>query len=438
VNTLFITEQFPWPLNDGGNLRTWHVLEGLCRDRRVTLLSHEPAHSHADAARLPANLDRAMTVAKPALVQRLWSNVRRLGATRWPLFILKNWSEPLLALADELLARGSFDAIHFNHLDTAAFALVRNWPQAKVFDTHNCLAAMAGQVARERTNPLRSWIFAREARLLERLERRVALLMNTSLVCSRDDGQKFRHVCSEGNYDVVPNGVDTDYFQGTQSGDPEQGTIVLTGAMNYYPNEQAALFFCRDVLPLVRAAGRLVRTYIVGKQPTPRVKALHNDRDIFVTGAVPDVRPYVERAGAVIVPLQHGSGTRLKILEAFAMGKPVVSTRLGAEGIEAADGREILLADDATQFAARVVQLLDDRELGSKMGLAARRLVESRYAWPGIQERVRAVYSRLEAAPLEQPTLTSKVVSLRVPVALPAGGARQSTVHTAPSGHEEF
>jgi sugar transferase (PEP-CTERM/EpsH1 system associated) len=406
VKVLFITEQFPWPLNDGGNLRTWHVLEGLCRNHEVTLLSHEPAVHQRDAGRLPHDCCRIVTVAKPHIGNRLWNNARRLGATRWPLFLLKNWSKALLAAADEIFAQDSFDAIHFNQLDTAAFVLARHWPQTKVFDTHNCLAAMAGQVARERSNPLRLWTFAREARLLEQVERQVCQQMDICLVCSADDADKFRHACPEGNYEVVPNGVNTEYFHSMQSG--EQGVLTFTGAMNYYPNEQAALFFCREVLPLIRSACRPLRLYLVGKNPTSRLKALHNGRDIFVTGGVPDVRPFLEQASAVIVPLQHGSGTRLKILEAFAMAKPVVSTRLGAEGIEAVDGREILLADDATQFARQVLRLLDNAELRNKLGQAARRLVETRYAWPDIQQQVSAVYERLATGTVEEPGSTSK------------------------------
>jgi polysaccharide biosynthesis protein PslH len=403
VRVLFITEQFPWPLTDGGNLRTWHILQGLCRDHEVTLLSHAPAENPGYPPCAVHEPCQIVTVSKPGIDKLLWNNVRGLGLGRWPLFLIKNWSESLLARADTLLTQNSFDAIHFNHLDTAAFALAREWPQLKIFDTHNCLTSMATQVAHEWSNPVRRWAFAREARLLEQVERRVCQHMDICLVCSRNDATTFRHICPEGAYKVVPNGVDTGFFQNTSIDEPEPRAVTFTGAMNYYPNEQAALFFCREVLPLIRTAAGPLRVYLVGKDPTTSVRALHDGREIIVTGRVPDVRPFLERASVVIVPLRHGSGTRLKILEAFAMNKPVVSTRLGAEGIEAVDGREILLADNAPQFAQSVAQLLDDAALRSKMGCAARQLVESDYAWPEILRRLRTLYSGLAVEPSQEP-----------------------------------
>jgi glycosyltransferase involved in cell wall biosynthesis len=178
---------------------------------------------------------------------------------------------------------------------------------------------------------------------------------------------------------VVPNGVDLEFF--TPSGLPvERGTVLFFGQIGYYPNTDALEFFLNDVWPLVRRSHSTARLVIVGPSVPPEIQRWAGD-GITITGAVPDVRPYLERAEAVIVPLRIGGGTRLKILEALAMRKAVVSTALGAEGLDVTHGRDILLADDATSFAAEVGRVLDDAELGRTLGDAGRQLVSERYGW---------------------------------------------------------
>lgn len=396
MNILFITEQFPWPLHDGGNLRTWHLLHGLCQDHDVTLLSHqgivEPSVEH-----LPS-IQQVVTVSRPQKWKRLLSNARTMGIRNQPVFVLKNWSKSLLKEADRLIAAKDFDAVHFNHLDTACFALKHDWRAKMVFDSHNCLSVMASQVAAARQNPLSKKLFYRESRVLQAAEQKVCLRMDATLVCSNDDANAFRRFCPEGNYVIAPNGVDTAYFSALEQPSVERGAIVFTGAMNYFPNEQAALFLCRSVLPILRNLRTKWRVYLVGSSPSRGVKALHNGQDVFVTGRVPDVRPYLNRAQVVIVPLLHGSGTRLKILEAFAMGKAVVSTRIGAQGIDATDGREILLADEPRDFAERVTKLLECPAQAEAIGEAARRFVEENHDWSDIQGTVRACYGELSSA----------------------------------------
>jgi len=404
VRLLFVTDQFPWPLNDGGNLRTWHILEGLCRDHDVTLLAHRPHGVIQKTARLPENLRSVVTIEKPSLHRRIIENTARMGVTRYPLFLLKNNSLRLQQRVEALLARESFDAVHFNHLDTACFVLMHDWPQLLIFDSHNCLSAMAVQVARESVNPLSRWLFQREAELLRAVEHRVCQRSSMCLVCSDNDAEQFRRICPEGHYRVAPNGANTDYFSFTSALAPDIDSIVFTGAMNYFPNEQAALFLCREILPLLRTYGRRIRILVVGKSPTAKVRALHTGNEVIVTGTVTDVRPFLERASVVAVPLKHGSGTRLKILEAFAMGKAVVSTRIGAEGINAIEGRDILYADNASQFAAQLMRVLDDDRLRQALGKSGQLLANTQYSWPNIQQRLRDAYQRLQARHQESST----------------------------------
>jgi glycosyltransferase involved in cell wall biosynthesis len=167
--------------------------------------------------------------------------------------------------------------------------------------------------------------------------------------------------------------------------------MLFTGLMAYAPNHDACLWFCRDILPLVQRQIPDAHLTVMGRYPKPEVEALAS-KQVTVTGGVEDATPFFQRAAVCVVPLRLGSGTRLKILEAFAKGKAVVSTTLGAEGLEAVDGQHLLIADDPASFAAAVVRLLKDADLRQRMGQAARALVEQRYDWRQIVENVERAY----------------------------------------------
>ena len=179
---------------------------------------------------------------------------------------------------------------------------------------------------------------------------------------------------------VVPTGVDVEFFDASPS-PPASKTLVFTGSMDWLPNEDAMLFFCRHVLPLIRREEPDVRLSIVGRAPTAAVTALAADAAIEVTGRVDDVRPYMRDAAVYIVPLRIGGGTRLKIFEALAMGKAVVSTGVGAEGLAVTPGRDVAIADQPEQFAQTVASLLRNPAKRHALGRAGRQLVQRRYSW---------------------------------------------------------
>ena len=193
---------------------------------------------------------------------------------------------------------------------------------------------------------------------------------------------------------VVPNGVDTHFYVPTLSpGEPsESNVLVYTGMMGNLANTDAALYFVRQILPHVRRQLSDVKLYIVGKNPTVSVRDLGSEEGVTVTGAVADVRPYIARAGVYIVPLRIGSGTRLKILEAFAMEKAVVSTSIGCEGLRVTDGEDLLIADKPKDFADRVADVLRDPSLRLRLGRNGRRLVGAEYDWEICAHRLEKVF----------------------------------------------
>jgi glycosyltransferase involved in cell wall biosynthesis len=191
---------------------------------------------------------------------------------------------------------------------------------------------------------------------------------------------------------VIPNGVDTGYFSSRlDDAAVSAASVVFTGTMSYAPNAEAVLYFAHDIWPSVRRRAPEATLAIVGQGPPPVVSRLAELPGITVTGSVPDVRPYIAGAQVVVAPLRIGGGTRLKILEAMAMSRAVVSSSIGCEGLDVEDGRHLLIADEPASFAARVVDLLSNPEQRSALGCAGRRLVEERYDWATLGAQLRHV-----------------------------------------------
>jgi glycosyltransferase involved in cell wall biosynthesis len=198
--------------------------------------------------------------------------------------------------------------------------------------------------------------------------------------------------------DVIPNGVDTEKYQPLPPPENVSPSLMFVGSMDYPPCVDAVLYFCSDILPLIRQAINPLELWIVGRDPHPEVLKL-NGSGVHVTGRVEDVVPYYQQSTVCVIPLRAGGGTRLKILEAMALGRPVVSTTIGCEGLDVVDGEHLLIADTPEQFAEKTVRLLDDRHLSQYICANARKLVEARYGWDQIAERLMDVYEEMVAKP---------------------------------------
>ena len=246
----------------------------------------------------------------------------------------------------------------------------------------------------------RRWVAAAYSfvqwRKLATYERRVCRAADRVVAVSEVDREALLRLAPGLAVTVVPNGVDLD-FNRPGSVPPAAGmgphALVFTGKMDYRPNVDAVTWFADAVLPLILAQAPDAHFYIVGQQPHERVKALAGRPAITVTGRVPDVRPYIAGAGVYVVPLRIGGGTRLKVLEAMAMGQAIVSTRLGCDGFAFEDGREVRFADDPAAFAGAAVALLRERASAAALGRAARAYVEANFGWDALVPKLEALYT---------------------------------------------
>jgi len=239
---------------------------------------------------------------------------------------------------------------------------------------------------------------AMQAGRMRRFEENTFKSVAAATAVSNADAEVIRSINPDLPVEVVDNGVDLEYFRdyGQPTADDAPG-LVFTGSMDWRPNQDSVEYFVREILPLVRRTHPDIKTVLVGRNPPARILELGNHEGVTVTGTVDDVRPYIKRASLFIVPLRIGGGSRLKILEAMAMKKPVVSTSVGAEGLDVTDGRELLLADRPEDFAKQIDVLLSDAATAHQLGEAGRSLVERRYGWDALSTKLEQFMQRLVA-----------------------------------------
>jgi glycosyltransferase involved in cell wall biosynthesis len=252
----------------------------------------------------------------------------------------------------------------------------------RILDEHNVEHRLLERIWRHERDPLRRIYAYVQARKFRRDELAACRHVDAVLTTSLDDRDLLTPDVDGTPVRVVPNGVDTDFFR-PGGGQEDPVGLLFTGAMNYAPNADAVLHFCTEILPTIHASIPETSLAVVGRNPPDRIQSLGTDR-IAITGTVRDVRPWMARAAVFVVPLRVGGGTRLKILEALACGRAVVSTSLGCEGLDVTNGDDILVADTPTAFADAVVRCLRDPELRRRLGGRGRALVERRYRWDAI------------------------------------------------------
>jgi len=311
-----------------------------------------------------------------------------------------------------LLAEESYDLVQMEGIEMAAYGLIaaENQPNARlVFDDHNAEFLLQKRSALVDLGHPTRWLAACYSLIqwnkLHRYEQMICSRSDAVVAVSEPDRSALVQLVPDQLIDVVPNGIELDEFPFPPPVPVQTPpTLVFTGKMDYRPNVDAILWFAQEVLPLIRAQKSDVRLQVVGMTPHRRLFALEGVPGIEMTGTVEDVRPYVYRAAVYVVPLRVGGGTRFKVLEALASGKPLVSTSLGVEGLGLQDGRELLIADEPYAFAYAVLRLLDDQAGGSELcgtlAAAGRRFVESQFAWEQIVPRLERVY---QAALLQEP-----------------------------------
>ncbi len=390
---LFIAPQVPYPPEQGTALRNYNLVAQVARHHRVALLAFEQRPPTAqELEHLQGLCERVVTV--PAPQRSLLDRLRTLALSREPDMALRLWSVRFAQALHDLVQDWRPDVVQVEGIELGRYAALLRAEfgrrPAIIFDDHNAEYLLQQRAASTDLRHPGRWIKAAysfvQARRLRRFEAQLCGLADAVLAVSPDDAQAIAAIAPTVDVRVIPNGVDTALYRpGLPDALPLQHpAIVFTGKMDFRPNVDAVLWFADEVWPRVVAQRADATFYIVGKAPTEAVSALTARPGICVTGYVEDILPYFGGADVYVVPLRVGGGTRLKVLEAMAAGLPLVSTTLGAEGIGARHGRDLLLADAPDAFAAALLRLLDDRDHAAALGRAARAFVERHYDWSAI------------------------------------------------------
>ena len=375
-----------WPLNTGGRLRSFHTIAQLARRHRVTVLTtHDPADDQKELDTRLADCERVISI--PYVVPghdsvRFALALVRSWLSSLPVDIWRCRIPPLRKAVARHLAAGEVDLCVVDYL-AAAPNVAMNGPIPSILFTHNVEHMIWKRLCQVETRAWRRALLEVEWQKLRRYEAQACARAHRTVAVSEQDRAILAAHAPRARVDAVPTGVDTAYFQPNGSHE-SRGALVFFGSMDWFPNEDGIAHFVEAILPRVRARVPEVSVTVVGRNPSARVRRLAAVPGVRITGTVDDVRPYVAEAAVCVVPLRVGGGTRLKIFEALAMGKAVVSTSVGAEGLPMIPGRHFVQADDAESFADAVIALVEDPGRRRALGAAGRRLVEERYSWPQV------------------------------------------------------
>jgi sugar transferase (PEP-CTERM/EpsH1 system associated) len=400
MRILSITDSLPYPMISGDRIRNYNLLRRVASQHEVSLVAFletpediegvphlqqfcariETANfqNRSRMAKIPGLLGYALAGKPPELrllhSEELMSKIRQL-VSRMEFDIIQIESRMGLYLETLPHSRRSKTILMFQNFTfqqySRVFHIEKRWDKK--------MRALLNSVA------MRQW----EPRYAQRYDR--------STTVSEIDKNLLLRTNPRLQVDVIPNGVDTQKYNPlpVESASP---VLLFIGNMGYPPCVDAALYFCKEIFPRIRSTIDAAELWIVGRDPRPEVMRL-NGGCVHVTGRVEDVLPYYQKSTVCVVPLRAGGGTRLKILEAMALGRPVVSTSIGCEGLEVVGGTHLLIADNPEQFAEKTVQLLTDQQLYQRISTNGRQFVEKRYDWDIIARRLMEVYAELKTQP---------------------------------------
>jgi glycosyltransferase involved in cell wall biosynthesis len=401
---LFLAQSLPFPPHSGVTRRTYSILKELQREFDITLVPFSRRVHQADltavadaATALRRELSKVMDPVPIASDVSLLQELRNHGRSvlsREPYIYYEYDDKRFGQNLREALKRDRPDIIHIDSLDL--YRWYSSLPDLPIACTHHSIESELLRLeGTHRRNPILRGYINHQANLLENVERRLAPRFALNVMTSQLDADRLRALSPDARTAVIPNGVDTDFFEPTSPSDIVPGRVAFLGPTYMFPNRDAVDFFLADAWPFVKQHCPDATFHLIGKN-TPDEKArFESHHGVTCNGHVPDIRPHFSRASVSIVPIRVGGGTRLKILDAWAMGKAVVSTSVGCEGLETVDGSNILIRDDPKDFAAAVVQLLMDGDLRERLGHEARKTAEKHYSWHVVGQKLISLYKGL-------------------------------------------
>lgn len=403
VKILWLKSELLHPVDKGGKIRTYNMLKALRRDHHITYLAlddgtadqQERERAEEYCHELVCVPHRVRQKFSPAFYADLLLNL----ASPLPYFMSKYRSAQMRRKITEYVEGSRFDVLVCDFL-MPSINVPHQIPCPTVLFQHNVEAMIWERHYKVQTNPLKRAYLYNQWLRTRAFESATCRRFDCVVAVSREDSVTMQNQYNVSSVWDVPTGVDVEYFRPLNTNHKEAHNLVFTGSMDWLPNEDAIQYFTEQILPRIKKMVPDVRLTVVGRNPSASLCELSKrDSSIVVTGRVEDVRPFIDRAAAYVVPLRIGGGTRLKIYEAMAMEKPIISTSVGAEGLPVQDGVELLIADDPELFADRVVRVITDETLAHQLGAKAATTVRERFGWSVAAERFSEIcYSAIQTS----------------------------------------
>jgi len=413
---LFVSQSLPFPPHSGVTARTYHILQQLQREFDVTLVAFSRRNHQPDENALhrstQALREEVTSVLDPVRIESEWSLAAKLRVharsliTNQPYTFFDYGNAEFADHLRSAIDLAQPDLVHLDSMDL--YRWLGMLPEVPIACTHHNVESdlLRLRASRIRGAAKRRYI-ARQADLVESVERELCSKFDLNIMTSDSDAARMRALAPDARFDVVPNGVNVDFFRPTSTEKAVAGRVVFLGPTYMFPNRDAVRFFLDAIWPFVKKGYRQATLDVVGKNGAGDKENFEKRDGVSCRGYVADIRPSFAEAECSVVPLRVGGGTRLKILDAWAMGKAIVSTSIGCEGLKAIDGENILIRDDPRDFAAAVVRVLRDDAFRNTLGRNARKTAEEIYAWPVVGRTQNALYRDLLAV---RPTVTARVI----------------------------
>lgn len=396
MKVLIVDEEIPFPLNTGKRIRTYNLLKYLAKTNEITFVcqQHQGIDDNSPAALKEIGV-------RPVVVQ---NKIRSKGGmrfyfalllnlfSRYPYSVSSHYSKELIGKIKNLLSNENFDLIHCEWTPYA-INLKNFFHYPTIVDAHNVEALIWKRSYEVEKNLLKKYYIFFQWKKMEWYEKGFFPKFAQTISVSDNDREIINSWIPDTKVKVIPNGVDTNFFKQSDQIKEEEYNLVFTGSMDWRPNIDGILYFLDQIWPIVVKANPSMKFYVVGRNPDAAlVNRVKRETNVFLTGTVDDVRPYIDRANVFIVPLRFGGGSRLKILEALSMNKPVISTTVGAEGLELKNGRDILIEDTPHLFAEKIIDLCNNKELREKLSKNGNEIINKKYKWSVISKELNKLW----------------------------------------------
>jgi len=397
MNILFISTNYPYPPDSGHNLRTFYTLKYLAQANRIYYVAFKKRHQDLPQSdpikEMCEKIDIFVTPDDFSRLRMSFSLIRNL-ASDYPYVADKYYIEQVERRIREVLYKNKIDIVHLDLLPLTRY--LNNFRGIPVALTeHNVESARLLSLIKQSKNILFKMYMYIQYKKLSSFEREEMGKCEICIAVSENDKEVLSKLSPDTEITVIPNGVDVEYFS-PKNGEQIPRSAIWVGGMKDFYNRQAVNYFCEEIFEKIKKEVQDVRLTMVGKSPTKKVLELaKQNKDVRCIGYAEDVRPYINEAMIFIAPILSGGGTKLKVLNALAMGKAVVTTSVGAEGIDVTNGENIIIADNPDEFARRSVELLKNPEKTERIGKKARELIIEKYDWEKIGKRYNKIYEEL-------------------------------------------